>query len=498
MARSRRSRSRRSSSAPKARISPLAIVRATLDAIVVGFFLLILLVSPLPMGANRDWAWAPITVVIGIVAVLVALGLGSRDALATAPQERLPLGALIVCFLLMLGIGLLQMSPLAPAGPSAPFYARAAAVLGRAHAAVPTLSIDTSLGTLLRCLACGLVFAVARIFCADERRARLLLFTLIASAILVMIYAVLELQVHSCFVGNYLKKQGEYVPTDRCTMSGTFVNSNSFGCFLGMAVAAAIGLVFAEQKPRRRAEAVEEQGRFVTAITGVRLALIAVALFLMGGLLFSASRGGFAAFALSMVLFTLLLMRGRWRSRRQMGGALIGGIVAIGVMIALAGGTFVQKMATFAQANSFERPIIWKAAVQAIGKSPWLGWGLGSFGDIYTVLQPTQIPMGNDKAHSTPLETFVELGIPGGVIACLVVLIPWITIWRGAVRRRRHRYLPAAAFAASSVAIIHSLADFSLQMPAIGFFVSALLGMGWAQSFNFSEHSSHPFTEPLE
>src|SRR5471032_1296539 len=221
MARSRRSRSRRSSSAPKARISPLAIVRATLDAIVVGFFLLILLVSPLPMGANRDWAWAPITVVIGIVAVLVALGLGSRDVPATAPQERLPLGALIVCFLLMLGIGLLQMSPLAPAGPSAPFYARAAAVLGRAHAAVPTLSIDTSLGTLLRCLACGLVFAVARIFCTDERRARLLLLTLIASAILVMIYAVLGLQTHSCFVGNYLKKQGEYMQTDRCTMSGT-------------------------------------------------------------------------------------------------------------------------------------------------------------------------------------------------------------------------------------------------------------------------------------
>jgi O-antigen ligase len=481
-----------------AHVKPLAIVRSTFDALVVGFFLLILLVGPLPMGANRDWAWAPITVAFGIVAALVALGLGSRDIPATAPRERLPLGVLIVCFLLMLGIGLLQMSPLAPAGPSAPFYARAAAVLGRAHAAVPTLSVDTSLGPLLRCLACGLVFAVARIFCADERRARLLLLTLVASAVLVMIYAVLELKVNSCFVGNYLKKQGEYMPGDRCTMSGTFVNSNSFGCFLGMAVAAAIGLVFAERKPRRNPEAVEEHGRLITAITGVRLALVATALFLTGGLLFSASRGGFAAFALSMVMFALLLMRGRWRSRRQMGGALIGGIVAVCVMIALAGGAFVQKMATFAQANNFERPIIWKAAVEAIEKSPWLGWGLGSFGDIYTILQPTQIAMANDKAHSTPLETFVELGIPGGVIACLVVVIPWITVAGGALRRRRHRYLPAAAFAASSVAIIHSLADFSLQMPAIGFFVSALLGMGWAQSFAVADHSPRPFTEPPE
>ena len=497
MARSRRSRSRRSGGAPKNPARPLAIVRATLDALVLGFFLLILLASPLPMGANRDWAWAPIAVAIGIVAALVALGIGSHEEPVIAPRERLPLVALIVCFLLRLGIALLQMLPLVPAAPSAPFYARAAAVLGRAHAAVPTLSVYTSLGPLLRCIACGLVFVVARSFCADERRARLLLYTLIASAALVMIYAVLELQVHSCFVGNYLKKQGEYMQTDRCTMSGTFVNSNSFGCFLAMAVVAAIGLIFAEQKSHRRDEVVEEEGRFVTSITGARLALVAISLFLMGGLLFSASRGGFAAFALSTTLLGLLLMRGRWRSRRHMGVALIGGIVAVSVMITLAGGAFVQKMATFAQANSFERPIIWKAALQAIERSPWWGWGLGSFSDIYTILQPSQIPMANDKAHSTPLETFVELGIPGGTIACLVVLIPWLTIAGGALRRRRHRYLPAAAFAAAGVAILHSLADFSLQMPAIGFFVSALLGMGWAQSFAVAEAPRH-FTEPPE
>jgi hypothetical protein len=39
------------------------------------------------------------------------------------------------------------------------------------------------------------------------------------------------------------------------------------------------------------------------------------------------------------------------------------------------------------------------------------------------------------------------------------------------------------AFAASMVPILHSTVDFSLQIPAIGFVVSALLGLGWAQSF---------------
>jgi O-antigen ligase len=108
--------------------------------------------------------------------------------------------------------------------------------------------------------------------------------------------------------------------------------------------------------------------------------------------------------------------------------------------------------------------------------------------------------MANDKAHSTPLETFVELGIPGGLLACLVVLIPWIVICRGALRQNRRRNLSAAALAASTVAIVHSFVDFSLQMPAIGFFVSALLGMGWAQVFASERMPSErrSFTVPQE
>jgi hypothetical protein len=80
----------------------------------------------------------------------------------------------------------------------------------------------------------------------------------------------------------------------------------------------------------------------------------------------------------------------------------------------------------------------------------------------------------------------VELGIPGAVPAWLVVLIPWAVCLRGAWRRHRHRYLPAAAFAVSAVAILHSTIDFSLQIPAIGFVVAAFFGMGWTHAFSRS------------
>jgi hypothetical protein len=122
---------------------------------------------------------------------------------------------------------------------------------------------------------------------------------------------------------------------------------------------------------------------------------------------------------------------------------------------------------------------IWLASWQAIKMSPWLGWGLGSFADIYAIVQPESIPLANDLAHSTPIETMVEVGIPIALVGFAIVLIPWgVALYGALTRRRAHRYLPAAAFAVAAVPILHSLVDFSLQMPAIGFVVSAVLG--WA------------------
>ena len=125
--------------------------------LLVAAFLLLLALAPLPLGANRDWAWAPILMALGVIAILCALGLGDRRGFAVEPGERWPLLALLVCFLAFTFVGLLQLSTLAPPAGSTAFYARAQALLGQAHAAVPTLAADQTRDTLLRCLASVLV-----------------------------------------------------------------------------------------------------------------------------------------------------------------------------------------------------------------------------------------------------------------------------------------------------------------------------------------------------
>jgi O-antigen ligase len=144
----------------------------------------------------------------------------------------------------------------------------------------------------------------------------------------------------------------------------------------------------------------------------------------------------------------------------------------------------LRKVSMLSDSSNFDRIFIWEASLRAARASPLLGWGLGTFPEIYAAYQPDEVRQVNDKAHSTPLELYVETGVLGTVPGLLMVLIPWsICLW-GALRRRRQRHLLVAAVAVPGIAMLHSAVDFSLQIPAIAFIAAAFLGMGWAQAFH--------------
>ena len=298
----------------------LVQVRALADWTVAIVFFAVVAFAALPMGANRDWAWAPIAVVIGLLGIAVAGGLGSRNGFEVSDPERRPLVALIACFALFVVFGLFQMSTLAPLSGSASLYEAAARVLGSAHPPVPDLAIDSARNTLLKCLTCGAIFLMARSLCRDHDRARALLLLFVASAVLVVLYGIaMQLTTHSCYLGQYLKKVGAYDPLqDACVMSGTFVNSNSFGSYCGMGIVAAMALAFAGRRRRvdtRYGYDEDDDSGIMDSLTGFRMIMLAVCLLLLGGLLLSASRAGAVATFTSAAVLTILMLRGRWRAR---------------------------------------------------------------------------------------------------------------------------------------------------------------------------------------
>jgi len=472
-------------------------VRRAIDRTAVFIFFAMVVLAALPMGGNRDWAWAPLCVLLGLIAIPVSLGLGGRGGHSVSTVERLPLLVLIGCWLLFAAFALWQMTPWTPLTADAWLFTRAAEILGSAHAPIPAIAADAARNSLLKCLASALIFLMARALCLDRDNARWFLLALVASGVLVVSYGIaMQISTNSCYLGSYLRKQFELTPGDRCLMGGTFVNSNSFACYMGMCVVAALALAFSSN--RRKVNVPygyddAEDVRLIDWFTGPRVVLLAVSLLMMGGMLLSASRAGLGASIAGMLFLGLLLMRGRWRSQPELGRIFFVGLAAFIVVAGIAGSGMLYKFA--ASDDDSSRLRIWSVAFQAIAMSPWLGWGLGGFGNAFALLQPANSLQPNDIAHSTPLETVVELGVVAAIPALVVVALPWVVCLRGALTRRHaHRYLPAAAFSVAAVPILHSLVDFSLQMPAIGFVTAALLGMGWAQSFGRRDRSEQSFT----
>jgi O-antigen ligase len=497
--RRRRRRPRDEAESPVQALAIRPLVRQLAGLGVYGLFFLLVVAAPIPMGGNRDWAWSPMVVVIGVLALLAALGLGGREGLKVSTPESAALLALIVCFLLFIVVALLQMSPLSPLSGSAALYAKAGELLGQVIAPVPALAVDATRDALLKCIGCAAMFMTARVLFHDPRWARLLVLVFLLSAAIVVTYAIyMSVTTHSCFVGSYLKKEGIYrFATDRCLPSGTFVGSNNFGCFCGMAFVAGLGLMFDGRQSHRSRD---DQGYDDDAsgiadwFSGRRVTLAALSLYSLGGLMLSASRAGAAATAVGAVVLAALLLRGR--SRAAMKWAAVGGGLLAVLILAVAGAAFLHKLSLLTDVGNLNRVVIWRTSIAAWLDSPWLGWGLGSYSDIYAIHQPMTITQPNDKAHSTPLEFLVEMGIVGGVPALAACALPWAVCLIGALRRRQ-RQLAALAFSTTAVAILHSTIDFSLQMPAIGFIVSALLGLGWAHAFSSTERTHRSFaSEP--
>lgn len=467
------------------------VVRRAMDICFIVLFFATVLLAPIPLGANRDWAWSPIVILLGGLGVWHALGLGIRDGHALRAVELRFLIALLLCFVVVLAMGFLQISSFVPPSWPSDLYARAAEVLGHPVAAIVSVNADATRAVMMKIAACGVIFVIARATCRDRQRARLFLVLFLASAVLVTAYGlVMQATNGSCYVFSYSKRP-DLAPPGRvytCALSGTFVNSNSYATYAGMALVVALGLVFSRPPmPSRRSIPDDRQFEASAWLTGARAIYLAAALLLFGGLMLSASRAGFAATVAGALLLAVLLLRGRLPPRPVLAWMAVAAILVGAVFAVIAGSAFFHKMGTLPENDLVARFRLWQLTISAIAQAPWLGWGLGSFSDVYSLLQPPDLQVVYDKAHSTPLEWVMDLGIPAGLCAFATVLIPLAICLSGCWRRRTDRYLPAVTVAAAAVAILHSTVDFSLQIPATGFAVSALLGMGWAQSFRRNE-----------
>jgi O-antigen ligase len=210
------------------------------------------------------------------------------------------------------------------------------------------------------------------------------------------------------------------------------------------------------------------------------LARSAAALTCFFALLLTGSRGGLICTCFGLLVAIILMVANRQKpSFRHMVGW---GAAALAVTVVL-----LSRMGRIGSQGLFDdgRWSVYGFCVEAIRQRPLLGAGFGTFEDLFPSLRADSFYSWGvwDYAHSTILEIAVEMGIPVAAMVVMAALASLFILARAALRSESRNRRPLAAITGIGVlSYLHSMIDFSLQIPGYLVLFGILLGCGLARA----------------
>lgn len=338
--------------------------------------------------------------------------------------------------------------------------------------------LDTRRGLAFVASLWALHLSAAAVFEERDARARFRRFvTLLGLGLAVM--ALLQA------AGGVQRIYGFFEPLEPGAIFGPFVNRNHFAGYMLMVVFTALGLMArAWRRYRRRVGQRPNLRRVMVALStpeGIALTYAAVpAAVATASLVATTSRGALLAFAAGLILALLGVRRG---------GVPAWGLAVALVVMALSWFGLDRLGVRFNEAtvDAPGRTAVWRDSLARM-KGYWLtGTGFNTFGVSMSHTTPWLLPKGATpwpdeidsavrtgdrvgtralssladlgwyrEAHNDYLQTLVETGIPGLLIALWAVAAAL-----GAVRR------DPWLLAAVAAVLLHAFVDFDLQIPAI-------------------------------
>ena len=223
------------------------------------------------------------------------------------------------------------------------------------------------------------------------------------------------------------------------------------------------------------------------AVAFATLLLCLAAMFMTG------SRGAVVLSLLALIVAFTTFFRRDLPPRIGLVTALAGGVLVAVVLLQVMGPEVNARFDAEGLTNG-GRLEVYRSTLRMIGDHPWFGTGQGTFAYAFPAYRSPNMSMWGfwDIAHNSLLEIAADMGVP---IAALVVAA-WLAIFAVLVHgaRVRHRGLifPVAALAVATLAVLHSLIDFSLQVPGYSIVALSLVGAGLAQSFGGTQGKGAP------
>jgi O-antigen ligase len=259
---------------------------------------------------------------------------------------------------------------------------------------------------------------------------------------------------------------------------GPYVNHNHYAGLMEMLTPIPLVIFFSRRVPR--------QQRTIAALAAI----------FMGSTIFlSGSRGGMLAFAVQMAVLGAVVLRRHKNGRTALALAAVL-TTAFALLAWLGGGALTDRMGSIPSETRTElsggmRVSIDRDCLKMFAQKPVLGWGLGSFPDVYPQFRSFYTNVLVDKAHNDYLQLLVEMGGLG-----FLVLIWFLTsILRAAIHKLQAWHtdtntdLTLAALLGVTGILVHSFVDFNLQIPANASLFCVLCAVA-AMEPRFASHRS--------
>jgi O-antigen ligase len=236
---------------------------------------------------------------------------------------------------------------------------------------------------------------------------------------------------------------------------GPYVNHNHYAGLMEMLLP--VPLVFAFTRFAHRRE------RWVAAFAA---AFMAATIFLSG------SRGGMIACCIQLAIFVIFVSRERQKRNMVLVlGAFL--IAMIGVITWTGGPEVTARILTLnadtrSELGTNVRLQIDGDILKMVLERPVLGWGHGTFADVYPRFRSFYTDLEVNAAHNDFLQVLAETGI-AGFAAMIWLLVSAIRSGIG----KSHKWtsdlngtISVAAVLGISGILVHSLVDFNMQIPA--------------------------------
>lgn len=435
-------------------------------AVLVG---VIVPLTALPLASNRATWWLLWTALLAGIALVYVLRFGFADA-AYRPRI-LNYKAITGCALILPVWALLQILPVAgflPAG----LVGMAPGLDGLAGPAV-SVQPQVAIAGILRFL--GYMVLAALVLEVASRRDRVLRMAQViyAGVCLQAIWAVVALKLLGDFSpwGPKLAYLG--------SATGTFINRNSLATFLGLGLVLGLGIL-AEGMQRDKIRATRRDSVWGRLGYGDLMVLVGMA-FLFIALIYTQSRLGLAA---SLVGAALTLTLVRWNSGVATGRVVVEtGAVAVAAIVAVAvvaAGQGVAERLLFLGNETVNRLTIYQQTLTMLEVRPWTGFGMDAFGAAFEAFRgpPLLQPVTYDLAHNSYLMLWTEFGLVFGSAPMLTLVAVAVILWRRMRAEGGFSGMAAAGIGALALGAVHSLGDFSLEIPANVYLLTAMLGLG--------------------